>query len=231
MQDDVALIGVVIADRHALFRHGLIGLLRSARPTWRLFEAGSVDELQDQLMTQKTALVLVDPDLPGLAGPDGMRRLQAMFPDRIFAVLSDCDDRGSILEWLGAGAHGYLLKSLSLTQLIRAIDTILAGGVFAPASLTGSGPVAAPPPLTPDPAPLLAQLTERQRAVFELLVEGCSTKTIARRLNLAVGTVKVHLAGIYRVLGANSRLEAVAKVHRSSISMLTGVPEAGVAVR
>ncbi len=221
MQDDVALIGVVIADRHALFRHGLIGLLRSARPTWRLFEAGSTDELQDQLLSHRTALVLVDPDLPGLQGPDGLRRLRAMFPDRIFAVLSDCDERDSILEWLEAGAHGYLLKSLKLTQLIQAIDTILAGGVFAPASLTGSRPVAAMPPVNTDPTLMLAQLTDRQRAVFELLVEGCSTKTIARRLNLAVGTVKVHLAGIYRVLGANSRLEAVAKVHRSSISVLS----------
>jgi DNA-binding NarL/FixJ family response regulator len=57
-------------------------------------------------------------------------------------------------------------------------------------------------------------LTDRQRDVFNLLAEGCATKTIARRLDLAVGTVKVHLAAIYRALGANSRLEAVAKAHR-----------------
>lgn len=213
MQDDVALIGIVIADRHALFRHGLIGLLRTARPDWRLFEAGSVEELEDQLLTQRTALVLVDPDLPRLCGTDGLRRLRTMFPDRLFAVLSDCDERGMILDWLAAGAQGYLLKSASLTQFIRAIDTVLAGGVFAPASLTG-GTVSQQVRTQTDPTPLLAQLTERQRDVFELLAEGCATKTIARRLNLAVGTVKVHLAGIYRVLGASSRLEALAKVHR-----------------
>ena len=60
----------------------------------------------------------------------------------------------------------------------------------------------------------LATLTDRQRDVFNLLAEGCATKTIARRLDLAVGTVKVHLAAIYRALGANTRLEAVAKAHR-----------------
>jgi DNA-binding NarL/FixJ family response regulator len=59
--------------------------------------------------------------------------------------------------------------------------------------------------------PTLAVLTDRQRDVFRLLAEGCATKTIARRLDLAVGTVKVHLAAIYRVLGAHSRMEAMAK--------------------
>jgi DNA-binding NarL/FixJ family response regulator len=64
-------------------------------------------------------------------------------------------------------------------------------------------------------SPVLSHLTERQRNVFELLAEGCATKTIARRLDLAVGTVKVHLAAIYRTLGASSRLEALAKAHRA----------------
>lgn len=220
MDDDVALIGVVIADRHALFRHGLIGLLRAARPDWHLFEAGTVEDLESQLRTHRTALVLVDPDLPRLHGTEDLRRLRALFPDRIFAVLSDCDDRSMILDWLAAGAQGYLLKSASMTQFLRAIDTMLAGGVFAPASLTG----AAPPPQALRPAAdagrLRAQLTERQRDVFALLEEGCATKTIARRLNLAVGTVKVHLAAIYRVLGASSRLEALAMVHGSYVGAI-----------
>ena len=60
-------------------------------------------------------------------------------------------------------------------------------------------------------SPLLAHLTDRQIEVFRLLSEGCATKTIARRLGLAVGTVKVHLAAIYRVLGAHNRVEALAK--------------------
>jgi DNA-binding NarL/FixJ family response regulator len=62
----------------------------------------------------------------------------------------------------------------------------------------------------------LSQMTDRQREVFRLLQEGCPTKTIARRLDLAVGTVKIHLAGIYRALGARSRLEALAIAHRAA---------------
>ena len=67
-------------------------------------------------------------------------------------------------------------------------------------------------------ARLLAHLTERQVEVFQLLSEGCSTKTIARRMGLAIGTVKVHLAAIYRVLGAHSRIEALAKA-RGAITL------------
>ena len=110
----------------------------------------------------------------------------------------------------------YILKSTSPDQFIRALETILTGGLFAPASLSGT-PIH--PPVSqyrPDLKlnPVLGHLTERQRHVFELLAEGCATKTIARRLDLAVGTVKVHLAGIYRTLGASSRLEALAKAHQ-----------------
>ena len=61
--------------------------------------------------------------------------------------------------------------------------------------------------------PAIANLTGRQHDVFRLLAEGCATKTIARRLDLAVGTVKVHLAAIYRQLGVRGRLEALARVH------------------
>ena len=126
-------------------------------------------------------------------------------------MLADTDDRTAILESLGAGVNGYVLKSTTLGQLLRALETVLSGGVFAPAALAG-----APPPLPvhmpqTETSPLLAHLTERQIEVFQLLSEGCATKTIARRLGLAVGTVKVHLAAIYRVLGAHSRIEALAK--------------------
>jgi DNA-binding NarL/FixJ family response regulator len=75
----------------------------------------------------------------------------------------------------------------------------------------------------------MVQLTGRQIEVFSLLSEGCATKTIARRLNLAVGTVKVHLAAIYRVLGAHNRVEAIAKV-RGGMAHVVLLPAAASAM-
>jgi DNA-binding NarL/FixJ family response regulator len=217
MEEDQADVGVLIADRLTFYRHGLAALLRDSRPGWSLAEAGTFPELLDCLDQAHTSLVLIDLQLPGMDRADGVRRLRRLFPNRSFVVLSDDDDRTTILECLAAGAQGYVVKSATPTQFLRAIDTILSGAVFAPASLSNA-PFHPPAPVPHIEAPLKetpAPLTERQRAVFALLAEGCATKEIARRLDLAIGTVKVHLAAIYRALGARSRLEAVAKARGS----------------
>ncbi len=213
---------ILIAEPHALIRHALMALLHQAGPSWQCDDVDPSEPNTSAYMTlfhriQETAPRLVLLDL-GLCGLDGLRQLRLHFPLTLFAVLSDQSDRAAILSCLEAGAQGYILKTTSPEQFVRALQTILSGGLFAPASLSVTPLHApAPPPastLAARPLPALTHLTERQRDVFELLAEGCATKTIARRLDLAVGTVKVHLAGIYRALGASSRLEAVAKAHR-----------------
>jgi DNA-binding NarL/FixJ family response regulator len=212
--DDIAAL---VADRLTFFRHGMIGLLKDCRPGWRLTEAATFDEVVSHLRSAEPDLVLVDLLLPGMNGPDGIRRLRTLCAAQRIVVLAETDDRETILDCLSSGAQGYVLKSATPSQFLQALDTIRSGGVFAPASLTGiplRAPVSVPAPVpSVDFAtqPLMAVLTDRQRDVFRLLAEGCATKTIARRLDLAVGTVKVHLAAIYRVLGAHSRMEAMAK--------------------
>ncbi|MGE0223420.1 MAG: LuxR C-terminal-related transcriptional regulator [Acetobacteraceae bacterium] len=213
---------VLILDRHALFGHGLISLLRTAHPEWPCAVAADRADLHRLLAATPEAIVLIDLQYPGLGGIEGLAELHAAWPRQRIVGLSDDQDRDSILAGLAAGARAYVTRSANPTQFLRAIETVAAGGVFAPVSLLagGAGPVAADPPApAPAPAapahPALPTLTGRQRDVFLLLAEGCPTKIIARRLDLAVGTVKVHLAAIYRSLGARSRLEAVAKVHRA----------------
>jgi DNA-binding NarL/FixJ family response regulator len=210
----MAKTSVLMAEAHSLVRHALLALMRDARPGWSCDDAGDLVELSAKIQENSPTLVLID---LRLCGVEGLRQLRIGFPHTTFAVLSDQDDRASILTCLEAGAQGYILKSCSPDQFVRALETILTGGVFAPASLSGM-PIHPPVSLQRTDLPLspvLSHLTERQRHVFNLLAEGCATKTIARRLDLAVGTVKVHLAGIYRTLGASGRLEALAKAHRA----------------
>jgi DNA-binding NarL/FixJ family response regulator len=205
---------VLIAEPHTLMRRALVALLRETRPEWFCEDVEGLDEMRARLHQSSPTLVLIDLRLGGI---DGLRQSRAAFPHTTFVVLSDQDDRATILACLEAGAQGYILKSTDPDQFIRALETILTGGLFAPASLSGA-PIHPPVPQSRPEFrlnPLLHHLTERQRHVFELLAEGCATKTIARRLNLAVGTVKVHLAAIYRTLGASSRLEALAKAHQN----------------
>ena len=211
---DMPKTSALIAESHTLMRRALVALVREARPGWDCEDVEGLDELRARIEQSSPTLVLIELRLCGL---DGLRQLRLTFPHTTFVVLSDQDNRASILSCLEAGAQGYILKSTNPDQFIRALETILTGGLYAPASLSGMPihpPVSAPRPEL-NLSPALLHLTERQRHVFELLAEGCATKTIARRLDLAVGTVKVHLAAIYRTLGASSRLEALAKAHRA----------------
>lgn len=196
----------MIADDHALVRRGLIGLLRAHEPGWRFAEAGGLEETLARLAVELPALLVLSLHLPGMRGGLSLRALRAAHPGLRLAVLTGTDDRNTILDCLGAGAHGYMLKSADPEQLLHAVRMVLAGEIYVPpglASLTGPAPPPAPP-----------VLTARQADVLRLLAEGRSTKEIARTLNLGVGTVKVHLAGVYRALGAHSRMEAVVRAGR-----------------
>jgi DNA-binding NarL/FixJ family response regulator len=115
-----------------------------------------------------------------------------------------------------------------MPQLLRALEIVEGGGVFAPATL------ATAPRALPMTRATSASLTERQREVLRLLSVGRPTKAIARELGVAVGTVKVHLAAIYRALGATNRVEALVKAGglppmpaMSGMLMRAAVPSGG----
>ncbi len=243
---------VLIADDHALLRQGLIVLMRDAHPTWTFGEAASFDEALEQLSQAPVDLLLIDLRMPGMEGSRTLQALREVYPQSRIAVLTGTDDRATILDCLGAGVHGYILKSDAAESMLGAIETLLAGGVYVPSMLTrlagvaakplpsgappssgapavgvpqAAAPPAAVPPaaLSPGAAPQPPQgaqaarpagLTPRQIDVLKLLAEGRSTKDIARTLNLGLGTVKVHLAGVYRALGASNRMEAVVRAGR-----------------
>ena len=126
---------VIIVESHTLMRHALVALLREARPGWDYEDVAGLDQLIAGLQQATPTLVLIDLRLCGL---EGLRQLRIAFPHTTFVVLSDQDDRGAILNCLEAGAQGYILKSTSTDQFVRApLETILTGGLYAPASLSG----------------------------------------------------------------------------------------------
>lgn len=204
---------VLIADDHSLLRRGLIELLRGVYPEWTFVQAGSLDEAIAELEAHPVNLLILDLKMPGMAGVSTVQSLRARYPTLQLSVLTGSDDRAMILQCLSAGVHGYILKSAATDQLVHAVETIMAGGVYVPPLLSrvvNDDDVA---PVVRDFAPISPNvpMTGRQLEVLQLLAEGRCTKDIARVLGLGVGTVKVHLAGVYRALGAHSRMEAVVK--------------------
>jgi len=127
-------------------------------------------------------------------------------------VVSGSKNRRDVLSALEAGVHGFISKGLGVTELAHALRLILDGVIYVPAAIATLPSGDEQALVRRDPArphkSTLAILTPRQRGVLELLVEGKSNKAIARDLGLGEGTVKVHMAALFRSLDVKSRTAA-----------------------
>jgi DNA-binding NarL/FixJ family response regulator len=223
-------VTVLVASPPSLVRYGLRSVLQTLRPGWAVSESDTLDTTLEVLEHYTPDLLLLDVNLPGAHGTAALRAIAEHMTTPRILVLADGGSRHEILHWIDGGAQGYLTKSAAGTQVVCAIETVLFGGIFAPATLSAraDGPATAPGmerrvPMNGATAPVApmssgvsrgTELTERQRAVLELVMQGHNTKMIARELNIAVATAKVHLAAIYRMVGARNRSEVIVKTNR-----------------
>ena len=127
---------ILVADDHALLRQGFSVMLRDTHPDWTFFEAGTLDEALEILAGDPIDLLVLDLNMPGMDRTTSLQALRETYPDVRVAVLTATEDRSVILECMAAGAHGYILKSDAVDQLVLAIDTILQGQVYVPPALT-----------------------------------------------------------------------------------------------
>lgn len=206
-------IRALIADDHELFRSGLKQLLIDALDVADVREAETFDQAIEILTSEGAGdLVLVDLRMPGMSGAEALAALRDGFPDAKIAVVSAWEERPDILAALAAGVHGYIPKSLPSAEIANAIRGILEGRIYAPAAIGRREPGA---PVETQIAPAgdgADKLTARQKEVLNELLKGRSSKEIARALDIAEGTVKIHLAAIYRAIGVRTRAEAIAKL-------------------
>jgi DNA-binding NarL/FixJ family response regulator len=203
----------IVADDHPMVRQGVRMVLEAEFTDTDVIEAADLDTSLKAVVAEPNALLLIDLDMPGMNGVESLHALRREFPQLQMAVLSGNADRQVITDALNAGVNGYILKASPPEELLYAISTIHGGHVYftnAPLKPVGMVVPVAPEPPTPQPAagqPL--SLTPRQRQVAEWLMKGHSNKQIARDLSIGEGTVKIHLAAIFRTLSAQNRTEAV----------------------
>lgn len=202
----------LIADDHELFRSGLRQLLVDLLGATEVREAETLDQAIEILTNEGAGdLVLVDLRMPGMSGVEALSALRDGFPDAKVAVVSAWEERAEIIQALSAGVHGYIPKSLSSNEIAAAIRQVLDGQIYVPVALGRREPGVAADASVPA-APGSDKLTGRQREVLKELLKGQASKEIARSLDIAEGTVKIHLAAIYRALGVRTRAEAIAKL-------------------
>jgi DNA-binding NarL/FixJ family response regulator len=194
----------VIADDHPLVRDALGRIVCQLEAGAEVLEAGDYSTLLERLATVTPDLLLVDLNMPGMDGLDGLRRLRAKFPTLVMVVASAQDDAPTIRAALAAGVNGFIPKVDSAALLLQALRLVRAGGTYIPPSTLGD-------PRSPSPVPNGLDLTARQLDVLRLLSKGEPNKVIARQLGLTEGTVKIHIAGILRGLQVRNRTEAVVR--------------------
>jgi DNA-binding NarL/FixJ family response regulator len=215
-------VKALVCARHPILRHGIAAALISAHPGSTIVQSGSWPETLECLDTNKPALLVIELELLHLDHLDDLRDARLNHPDLKIITLSDLDDRSIILRCLAAGVHGYILKTSGIEEIISGLQSVLAGTLHVPPILAT---VAESRSAEVRPQPPIPTLSARKQQVLRLAAQGSSTKQIARTLGLGVGTVKTHLAAIYRALGARNRLEALAKMReRETTSIFSRTP-------
>lgn len=188
-------------------RQGLRHTLSELGDEVRITEAASYTDVTSALAGgRKFDLLLLDLEMPGMTPMEGMAHIRETVPALPLVVVSGTDDPITIRRLIGAGAAGFIPKSVSPTIMLRALQLVLSGGIYVPPSALEM------PEKEEEP-----NLTDRQTQVLRLLADGEPNKTIANELGLALPTVKIHVAAVLRQLSARNRTEAVQTAIRLGI--------------
>jgi DNA-binding NarL/FixJ family response regulator len=206
----------LIADDHGLYRVGLRLLLEDRLGFDQVIETGGFDEALDRLAdTPAIKLALFDLSMPGMGGPASLAVVRASYPDLKVAIISGQEDRANVEASLAHGLQGFIPKSLSDDKIIAALKDILAGKTFVPPVTVAKAATAAPvTPAAPTVSAVMEGLTPRQRDVLAGIVRGLANKEIARELDIAEGTVKIHLAALFSHFDVRNRTELATRAQR-----------------
>jgi len=194
------MVHIMLVDDHPLVRDGLRARLEAV-PHFRVVaEADSGAEALALAGSTRIDLVLMDITMRDGSGIEATARLTANHPDIAILILSMHDKLEYVTQAMQAGARGYVLKDAPGKDIVLAIDTVMAGGIYYSAAVARQ---------LARPAAQDNQLTSREQEVLRHIANGESNKQIARALDLSVRTVETHRLNIKRKLGIEGQAELI----------------------
>ncbi|HEZ1374010.1 TPA: response regulator [Neisseria meningitidis] len=210
-------IKIILIDDHTLFRSGIKALLSRQHGFEVIGEAADGLSGIKMISRLQPDVVLLDLDMPGMNGREALSQIISINPQQAVIMLTVSEDSDDLTECIRIGARGYLLKNINADFLLESIRKVAEGdNVFSPemtAKLVKSL-------ISPQPAQgtqALSSLTPRELEILGYLASGHSNKIIARHLDLAESTVKVHVQNLLRKLNLSSRVQAAVYAIRHNV--------------
>jgi DNA-binding NarL/FixJ family response regulator len=216
MKEQRMNIAVLIVEDDAAAREILADWMSQASGFKCVGAHDSVEQALEHLPAENPAVVLMDINLPGLSGIEGVRRLKPLLPGTQFLMLTVYEDADHVFEALQAGAMGYLLKQTPRKELLEAIKDVFAGG--SPMTSNIARRVVQAFHREDASLPESAKLSTREREVLELLARGYLYKEITDSLKVSRGTLNTYIRRTYEKLHVRSRSQAVAKFSHFSLN-------------
>jgi two-component system nitrate/nitrite response regulator NarL len=203
-------VRVLLVDDHALFRSGIKALLERQAGVEIVGEASDGLEGVKRAISLRPDVVLLDVHMSGISGREAVQLICEDAPDTRVVMLTVSEDADDLIDCLRAGAHGYLLKNIEADYLTDALRRTADGeAVMSPSMMAKLvSNVRADARSAPVAVADHDRLSPREREILEFLVPGASNKEIARALDLAESTVKIHIRGILKKLNLSSRVQA-----------------------
>ena len=211
---------ILVADDHQLVIDALEKCLIRIDPDVEVISALNFEKTLDNVRESPGFdLIILDLYLPDMTGLEGLTLLHSQRPEIPIVMVSGVANRSEIMDALERGAAGFILKDLSSTMIVKALELVLSGERYVPSILVGGRSLIGKEPgysgkVTRDTGSPFEKLTRREREVLALLIDGYSNKEIARNIGVKEITVAFHLRGVFKKLGVSNRTKAAAKALR-----------------
>lgn len=206
---------ILIADDHPLFREAIHNVVQGGFPEADIMETPDLDSaLELTKQHDDLDLILLDLNMPGMHGLNGLISLRNESPAIPVVIISAEQDKQIVLQAISCGAVGFITKSSPRAQMIEALEQILRGNVYLPPDIirtqtSNMGSRSKSSDQASIPPELLQALTRKQLLVLERMTRGESNKQIAYNLDIAETAVKAHVSAILRKLNVHNRVQAI----------------------